>query len=496
MPICVVTAIFDFFIHALSRAGMCRINEVLVITKMYKKFAYKDLNKAEQANLPQNTPWLTVRRVARIEKTYDSKALPDPEPGPNQCVVRYWAHQRTLCFLINLGSAQAHSDATYGYNFFAVNYGKKVDYVDRVALLDEAKRQPLIEQQYSAYYLYCVCRLLASYREPIDLYALAHLDHVINHGLEGDDSCEPVKQGHLTPPLMYQHLVRLVRPSIVVRAPGKSQPNLQQKVVRCLCEPVYGVSHQPLRLTLKEGGHYWNVFFGAYPLSSEEQQQGVYDIVVPALGPTTNLTYDVLDFVAQLSALFSLQESGVNRDLVVKFLRHYRPDATRQQVLRAERVSAIMQPSVLYAIKLAQLFSVESRRRLRVEESVDVVPDIDIDDQYKEDDDPADPDFSTTTATTTTTSGRKPRQSIVVGKNEQEQEQKESAEEQRQRRAVMLDAKQLLAEIRGEYVEFYQQQQQHITNNGDDNEPLIEQATTNTIRNLINDIRSMTTATR
>lgn len=460
-----------------------------------------------RALLPDDTQWLLIRRQDRT--SYDKK-MENTSATNQECIIKYWVHNDTILFVIVLDD----DTTNYTYRYYpGSDYGRQVVVTDRLrkpVVIDiddeEAGGGRVLPPRYSAYYLYCVCRQLATYRERIKMYALEHLDHVMARldplgGDRGSDAAaiNTVKEGHLVPLLMHRLMVKLLGGgnngaggSCEVIQPGDKVPSAKSWTKNtkkiCLIEPVYGVSHQPLKVVLRSG-HYYRLFFGHTVVSpaglvgGRPLRDGV-DYVRPALAYVgsheLNVTYDVLNFIEALGKLL-LAFGSEGDDTAIKkqletFFASYLPNKEHQARLYGQHVTGIVQPNIMYAIKLVQLlYPMDSFVRntavtTTTSNNNSNVQVIVIDD---DDDDDKDPSYG----------GERYRKSAGGDEARPKEKKPVATKKQSYERELIKRAQDVLNYMRKEYGIVYESPM--IVNR----EELIEAATGGTLRRLLGDMK-------
>ena len=290
-----------------------------------------------------NTEWLQIQRLDRV-----NSRTPLPKLTAQQSMLRVWRHNLAFHFSLHIAT---EPNVAYTYEFYPESAGTNVPPMVNRARSDLTALSP------SALYVCRAAQQLSLYTEPIDRYALHHLDGVMH----GDDDASTGDRTHLTPQLFYQNLVKLVEAVagatdlISVVAPGRHANHFRSNI-QCTVRPVYGPSHQPLHVTL-HSGLYYRIFLGVVPPEEEEEETGdvVHTLAIGTESSGANVTYDIMAVVEALARLLVSAGGGGAEDALKELMASYRPDDNRLGRLYSQRVSAVMDPGVLYAFKLAQL---------------------------------------------------------------------------------------------------------------------------------------------
>ena len=168
--------------------------------------------------------------------------------------------------------------------------------------------------------------------------------------------------------LFYRNLrsVAAARRDIIVRKPG-SDTLSEKRVGKCIIEPVYGPCHNPLRITTTDG-KVIVAYFGVDQLTPDDVQKqddregGTLIIVKFGMNSRVNLSYDIIALVSGISSNLD----KLDYESVKQYLLSYEPNLDALGLFHSNRLSVI-QPDILQAIKLSQVFEPRSTNQAQLD---------------------------------------------------------------------------------------------------------------------------------
>lgn len=253
----------------------------------------------------------------------------------------------------------------YGFAIFLPQPDDIIHYYDLYKQLgrDEEKKEedlsfsfnPSLPEEYSATYIYEAVRQLSLYREQINKGSLLHMNSILFRRRD-----RPHSYDYMLPQLLYKTLrLRTLYSEVVIKKPGSSSSNHKD---RLLIEPVYGPSHSPLKITLKDGQSL-RIHMNKQSIR-EPDTTGIDEIslnIFLNVSNEQNVVYDVVAVVAGLSRLPSLEYSNV-----IGYLKEYKTSKDLIGQLRSMRLS-VLEMDILYAVKLSQVFEPDASKERQVE---------------------------------------------------------------------------------------------------------------------------------
>jgi hypothetical protein len=213
-----------------------------------------------------------------------------------------------------------------------------------------------IPHEYSAIYLYETVRQLSLYREPINNKSLHHMYHILFR-MRG----RPSVHEYMLPSILYRNLKsEASRSDIVVRRPGGGGLG-GKSATTCFVEPVYGPSHNPLKIHINGGGITRVIRIHMNREVEPDMDDTIATNVFIKVGNEQNVVYDVIAIVSGVSRLPTLTYDSIH-----SYLKRYKTSADLLGQLRSMRFSVI-ERDILWAVKVAQLFEPHSGKDRQVE---------------------------------------------------------------------------------------------------------------------------------